>query len=75
MSEKIPKPEELANVDFHPPEKDWMDTPVEFRKGTYNYPAAKKNVDYLGFPTRTTGPRRTTTGSCPRTGRRFPERG
>lgn len=50
MSEQLPKPEDLAKVDFEPPEKDWTEVPASFRKGTYNYPAAKKNIEYLGFP-------------------------
>jgi Fe-S oxidoreductase len=50
MSEEHPKPEELVKIDFQPPDKDWMDVPPSFKKGTYNYPAAKKNIDYLGFP-------------------------
>ncbi len=29
---------------------DWMDTPVEFRKGTYCYSALAKNLNYLGLP-------------------------
>jgi [DsrC]-trisulfide reductase subunit K len=50
MSDDIPKPEELAKVDFKPPERDWMDEPVNFKPGTYNYPATEKNVEYLGLP-------------------------
>jgi Fe-S oxidoreductase len=46
----MPKPEELARVSFQPPESDWMDTPVQFKSGTYNFPAAKKNVEYLKMP-------------------------
>ena len=50
MSDELPKPEELARVDFQPPERDWMDPTTNFRKGTYNYPAAPKNIKYLGMP-------------------------
>ncbi len=50
MSDDIPKPEELARIDFQPPERDWMDEPASFKRGTYNYPAAKKNVEYMKMP-------------------------
>lgn len=37
MSIKI-KPEELLkNVTYKPKFVNWMDVPVEFRKGTFNY--------------------------------------
>jgi Fe-S oxidoreductase len=41
------KPEELAKVDYDPPETSWMDPKVYFRKGTYCYSAFPKNVEYL----------------------------
>ncbi len=50
MSEQVPKPEELVQIDYQPPAKPWMDVPVEFRRGTFCYAGAKKNVEYLGFP-------------------------
>ena len=50
MAEKQPKPEELAQVDFRPPKKGWMDPHVDFRKGTYCYSALGKNLEYLGMP-------------------------
>jgi Fe-S oxidoreductase len=50
MSEKKPEPEELAQVEFRPPQKGWMDPHVEFRKGTYCYSALGKNLEYLGMP-------------------------
>ncbi len=50
MSHDIPKPEEMARINFEPPERDWTETPVNFKPGTYNYPAAKKNVEYLKMP-------------------------
>ena len=49
MSE-LPKPELLAQVDHTPPRKNWMDIPPEFRPGTWCYPAAPKNIKYLGYP-------------------------
>ncbi len=42
------KPEDLAQVDFAPPKTDWMDTPADFRPGTWSYtgkPAALEYVD------------------------------
>lgn len=42
-------PEELSQIDYTPPKKDWMETPVQFRKGTYCYSAAPKNLKYLGM--------------------------
>ncbi len=46
------KPEELAKVDYDPyqDKKDWMDPAVTFRKGTFCYSAAPKNLEYLGMP-------------------------
>ena len=32
------KQEELLQIDGRPPRSSWMDTPVDFRKGTYIYP-------------------------------------
>ena len=46
--EKMPKPEALIAPDeLRPPETAWMDTPVNFRDGTYSYPGAAKNLKYL----------------------------
>ena len=50
MAEKQPKPEDLAQVDYRPPKKGWMDPHVDFRKGTYCYSALAKNIEYLGMP-------------------------
>jgi Fe-S oxidoreductase len=45
-----PKPEELVRIDYRPSARDWMDPAVEFRKGTFCYSAAAKNLTYLGLP-------------------------
>jgi Fe-S oxidoreductase len=46
--EKMPKPEALITPDeLKPPETAWMDTPVNFKDGTYSYPGAAKNLRYL----------------------------
>ena len=50
MSEALRKPEELLKIDFRPPHKPWMDTPVKFEPGTWSYPAAAKNIKALGLP-------------------------
>jgi Fe-S oxidoreductase len=44
------KPEDLLQIDYDPPKKDWMDPSVAFRHGTYCYSSAPKNVEYLGMP-------------------------
>ncbi|MFO8056876.1 MAG: (Fe-S)-binding protein [bacterium] len=51
MSEEVKKtPEEMLQIDFRPPRTGWMDTPVEFKRGYYNYPSTKKSLEYLGLP-------------------------
>ena len=44
------KKDELLQVDYHPPKTEWVDTPVDFRPGSYIYPAKPKHLEYLGFP-------------------------
>jgi Fe-S oxidoreductase len=46
----VPKPDELLRIDPRPPKTGWMDTPVQFRKGTYSYTAKKKSLDVVGLP-------------------------
>ncbi len=50
MSEKNIKPEEMAQIDHSPPQKEWTDPHVNFRKGTFCYTAAPKNLKYLDLP-------------------------
>ena len=46
--EGFPQPQELAGtVDYKVPPKGWMDSPAEFKKGTYSYSAKKKFMEYL----------------------------
>jgi len=45
-----PNPEQLVQIDYRPPRKDWMDPQVEFRKGVMCYSAAPKNLRYLDLP-------------------------
>ncbi|TAM46963.1 MAG: (Fe-S)-binding protein [Acidobacteria bacterium] len=44
--------DELVRIDYTPPRRDWSDPAIDFeaRKGTWSYPAAAKNLRYLGFP-------------------------
>jgi Fe-S oxidoreductase len=42
--------EKLSQVDYHPPAKRWMDTPVEFRPGSWIYPGKAKHLRYLDLP-------------------------
>ena len=44
------KQEELLQIDYHPPKTAWMDTPVDFRPGSYIYPGKAKNLKILDLP-------------------------
>ena len=46
----VPKANELIKISHLPPKTGWMDTPVEFRKGNFSYPAKKKSLDVVGMP-------------------------
>src|SRR3990172_7513144 len=51
MADKLLKPQELIDrIDYQPPQTDWMDTPVDIRKGMYCYASTPKSVANLGFP-------------------------
>jgi Fe-S oxidoreductase len=47
---KLPKPDELANVDYTMPKTGWMDTPVVFKEGMYCHGAKPKSLEIVGFP-------------------------
>lgn len=47
---KLPKPDELSNIGYIPPKKEWMDIPVEIREGMFCYGAKEKSLQTLGFP-------------------------
>jgi len=47
---KPPKPEELSKIDYRPPKTHWMDTPVNFKEGTYCYASRPKYLEEVGFP-------------------------
>ncbi|MBC8422851.1 (Fe-S)-binding protein, partial [bacterium] len=44
------KRDDLEKVDFDPPRTGWMDTPTEFRPGSWIYPAKPKHLESLGLP-------------------------
>lgn len=50
MSTKIQPDELLLKLKYQTPAKGWMDTPVEFKKGTYNNAASKDALEYLHQP-------------------------
>ncbi len=50
MAEAPPKPEEIVQISYDPPPGDWRDARVEYRKGTFCYSAAAKNLRYLDMP-------------------------
>jgi len=49
MADEKPTPDQLLQIDHTPPEKDWTDPSVDFKKGFFNYPAAEKSMEYLGL--------------------------
>jgi len=47
----LPKSDELfAGLDHQPQKTEWMDTPVNIRKGMYCYSANPKSMETLGMP-------------------------
>ena len=45
------KPKELAaGINFKTPSANWMDNPVEFKKGCFNYAGAAEALRYLDQP-------------------------
>ena len=50
MADETPKPEELIQIDHRPPKADWMEVPVNIRKGMYCYASNPKSVEYVGLP-------------------------
>jgi Fe-S oxidoreductase len=48
---KLPKPEELLQMDYNPPRtENWMDTPVELKQGNFCWGAKGKNLATVEFP-------------------------
>jgi len=50
MAQKKLTPQEMAQVNHHPPTGDWLDPAVEFKKGSYCYAAPLKNQEALQLP-------------------------
>jgi Fe-S oxidoreductase len=44
------KQEDLLNIDRRPPKTSWMDTPVDFRRGSFIYPGKPKSLKVLDLP-------------------------
>ena len=44
------KQEDLLQLDYTPPKTEWMDTPVDFRPGSFIYPGKAKNLNILDLP-------------------------
>jgi Fe-S oxidoreductase len=47
---KLPKPEELAKIDYTPPKTGWMETPVVFKEGMFCHGSKPKSLEILSFP-------------------------
>ncbi|HYA88182.1 MAG TPA: (Fe-S)-binding protein, partial [Nitrospirota bacterium] len=47
---KLPKPEELAKVDYTLPKTGWMETPVVFKEGMFCHGSKPKSLETIGFP-------------------------
>jgi len=50
MSEKRTPAELAGTIDYNPPKTGWMDTQPSFAKGTFNYAAIKKSIEYVNQP-------------------------
>ena len=46
---KIPKPDQLLNFDYNPPKTGWMETPVDFKPGTWCYPGKAESLETVGL--------------------------
>ena len=42
--------DDLGKVDLDPPPRQWMETPTEFRPGSWIYPTKAKHLEYLHMP-------------------------
>jgi Fe-S oxidoreductase len=47
---KVPSPQELAKVNYQPPDKGWMEVKPEFRPGTYCNAANPKWLEMVNYP-------------------------
>ncbi|KUO52812.1 MAG: menaquinol oxidoreductase [Desulfitibacter sp. BRH_c19] len=47
---KTPKRDQLLSIDYNPPKTGWMDTPVDFKPGTWCYPGKAESLEIIDFP-------------------------
>jgi Fe-S oxidoreductase len=47
---KTPKPSELKKINYDPPEKNWMDTPVEFKPGNFCHGTRPSYLELVDMP-------------------------
>ena len=47
---KLPDKKDLLSYDYAVPSTEWMDTPAEFKPGTYCYGARGRNLEIVDFP-------------------------
>jgi Fe-S oxidoreductase len=47
---KLPKPDELAKIDYTIPKTDWMNTPTVFKEGMFCHGSKPKSLEAVGFP-------------------------
>jgi len=50
MPEEKLKPEEILDISYTPPQKDWIKPDVKFKKGSFGYAAQGKHLKYLDLP-------------------------
>ncbi len=50
MGKFTTKPNELAKIDYTPPQTEWMDTPVEIREHMFCHAAKPKDLEIVEFP-------------------------
>jgi Fe-S oxidoreductase len=50
MADPKPRPEELTQIEYRPPRRDWLEPIGELRKGTFCYSALARNLEYLDLP-------------------------
>jgi len=47
---KLPKPQQLSQIDYKPPTTDWMDTPTVIKPGNFCWGSKEKDLTTLGLP-------------------------
>ena len=50
MTEAKLTPEQLVQIDYSPPNRPWMDSKPEFRKGVFCHGANPQTYKYLSLP-------------------------